>query len=64
MQPAAPGTGIIAGGAMRAVLELAGVKDVLAKCYGSTNSANVVRATLKALQYMESPMQVAKRLGK
>jgi len=64
MEPAAPGTGIIAGGAMRAVLELVGVKDVLAKCYGSTNAANVVRATLKGLQEMESPRQVAKRLGK
>ena len=49
---------------MRAVLELAGVKDVLAKCYGSTTPVNVVRATLKALREMESPAQVAKRLGK
>ena len=64
MKPAAPGTGIIAGGAMRAVLELAGVKDVLAKCYGSTTPVNVVRATLKALREMESPALVAKRLGK
>ena len=64
MKPAAPGTGIIAGGAMRAVLELAGVKDVLAKCYGSTTPVNVVRATLKALREMESPARVAKRLGR
>ena len=64
MKPAAPGTGIIAGGAMRAVLELAGVKDVLAKCYGSTTPVNVVRATLKALREMESPARVAQRLGK
>ncbi len=64
MKPAAPGTGIIAGGAMRAVLELAGVKDVLAKCYGSTTPVNVVRATLKALRDMESPARVAKRLGR
>ena len=64
MRTAKPGTGIIAGGAMRAVLELAGVKDVLAKCYGSTTSVNVVRATLKALREMESPARVAKRLGK
>ena len=63
MKPAAPGTGIIAGGAMRAVLELAGVKDVLAKCYGSTTPVNVVRATLNALRDMESPAQVAKRLS-
>ena len=63
MKPAAPGTGIIAGGAMRAVLELAGVKDVLAKCYGSTTPVNVVRATLKALRNIESPARVAKRLG-
>ena len=64
MKPAAPGTGIIAGGAMRAVLELAGVKDVLAKCYGSTTPVNVVRATLNALKDMESPARVAKRLGR
>ena len=64
MKPAAPGTGIIAGGAMRAVLELAGVKDVLAKCYGSTTPVNVVRATLIALREMESPARVAQRLGK
>ena len=61
MKPASPGTGIIAGGAMRAVLELAGVKDVLAKCYGSTTPINVVKATLKALEKMESPRSVSKR---
>ena len=64
MRTAPQGTGIIAGGAMRAVLELAGVKDVLAKCYGSTTPVNVVRATLKALSEMESPARVARRLGK
>ena len=64
MKPATPGTGIIAGGAMRAVLELAGVQDVLAKCYGSTTPINVVRATLKALEEMESPKSVATRLGR
>ena len=64
MKPAAPGTGVIAGGAMRAVLELAGVKDVLAKCYGSTTPANVVQATLKALVEMESPKRVLERLGR
>ena len=64
MQPASPGTGIIAGGAMRAVLELAGVQNVLAKCYGSTNPVNVVRATINALSLMESPETVATRRGK
>ena len=64
MQPASAGTGVIAGGAMRAVLELAGVQNVLAKCYGSTNPVNVVRATFKALKEMSSPEQVAARRGK
>ena len=64
MQPASEGTGIIAGGAMRAVLELVGVQNVLAKCYGSTNPVNVVRATINALCSMESPEEVALRRGK
>jgi small subunit ribosomal protein S5 len=64
MRPASPGTGIIAGGAMRAVLELAGVHNVLAKCYGSTNPVNVVRATFNGLQSMSSPEDVAARRGK
>ena len=64
MQPASQGTGVIAGGAMRAVLELAGVHNVLAKCYGSTNPVNVVRATFNALERMASPEQVANRRGK
>jgi small subunit ribosomal protein S5 len=64
MQPASEGTGIIAGGAMRAVLELAGVQNVLAKCYGSTNPVNVVRATINALSAMESPDTVSARRGK
>ena len=64
MQPASPGTGIIAGGAMRAVLELAGVKDVLAKSYGSTNPINVVRATYKGLTSIESPAKVSLRRSK
>ena len=50
MQPASEGTGVIAGGTMRAVLEAAGVHNVLAKCYGSTNPVNVVRATFNALR--------------
>ena len=58
MQPASEGTGIIAGGAMRAVLELVGIKNVLAKCYGSTNPINVVRATVNGLSKMESPDMV------
>jgi small subunit ribosomal protein S5 len=64
MQPASEGTGVIAGGAMRAVLEIAGVQNVLAKCYGSTNPVNVVRATFKALQEMSSPETVAAKRGK
>ena len=61
MQPASEGTGIIAGGAMRAVLELVGIKNVLAKCYGSTNPINVVRATVEGLAKMESPERVKER---
>ena len=64
LRSAPSGTGIIAGGAMRAVLELAGVQNVLAKCYGSTNPVNVVRATINALSAMESPEKVATRRGK
>ncbi|MGO2234731.1 30S ribosomal protein S5 [Marinomonas sp. UCMA 3892] len=64
MQPASPGTGVIAGGAMRAVLEIVGVHNVLAKCYGSTNPVNVVRATIKGLQDMKAPEQIAAKRGK
>ena len=64
MQPASEGTGVIAGGTMRAVLEAAGVHNVLAKCYGSTNPVNVVRATFKALNNMRSPQMVANKRGK
>ena len=64
MQPASDGTGVIAGGAMRAVLELAGVQNVLAKCYGSTNPVNVVRATFDALRHMKSPERVAAKRNK
>lgn len=64
MQPASEGTGVIAGGAMRAVLEMCGVKNVLAKCYGSTNPVNVVRATFNGLNQMKSPEQIAAKRGK
>jgi len=64
MQPASDGTGIIAGGAMRAVCEVAGVKNVLAKSYGSRNPINVVRATMNALTQVRSPEQVAAKRGK
>ena len=63
MQPASEGTGIIAGGAMRAVLEVAGVQNVLSKCYGSTNPINVVRATINALVEMNSPERIAAKRG-
>ena len=64
MQPASEGTGVIAGGTMRALLEAAGVQNVLAKSYGSTNPVNVVRATFNALTEMRSPEQVAEKRGK
>ncbi len=64
MQPASEGTGIIAGGAMRAVFECAGVRNVLAKSYGSRNPINVVRATVQALADMHSPEQIASKRGK
>ena len=64
MQPASQGTGVIAGGAMRAVLEIAGIQNVLSKCYGSTNPVNVVRATFNALKEMTSPEAVAAKRGK
>lgn len=64
MQPASEGTGVIAGGAMRAVLEIAGVHNVLAKCYGSTNPVNVVRATFNGLRDMVAPDDVAAKRGK
>lgn len=64
MQPASEGTGIIAGGPMRAVFEVLGVRNVLAKCIGSRNPINVVRATLNGLASMASPEQVATKRGK
>lgn len=63
MQPASQGTGIIAGGPMRAVFEVLGVHNVLAKCIGTSNPINVVRATIKGLQNMSSPDYVATKRG-
>lgn len=63
IKPAAPGTGVIAGGPVRAVLELAGIKDVRAKCLGSNNAINVVKATIDGLMNMRTVSQVAKDRG-
>ncbi len=63
MQPASEGTGIIAGGPMRAVFEVMGVTNILAKCHGSTNPYNVVRATLDGLQAMNTPSEIAAKRG-
>jgi small subunit ribosomal protein S5 len=64
MQPAPDGTGIIAGGAMRAVFECVGVSNVTAKSFGSSNPINIVRATMNALQEIKSPEVMAKKRGK
>ncbi|HET9647855.1 MAG TPA: 30S ribosomal protein S5 [Microlunatus sp.] len=64
LRPASPGTGVIAGGSARAVLECAGVHDVLAKSLGSSNAINVVHATVEALQSLEEPEAVARRRNK
>lgn len=64
MQPASEGTGVIAGGPMRAVFDVVGVRNVLAKCIGSNNPINVVHATIKGLSTMFSPEQVAAKRGK
>jgi len=64
MQPASEGTGIIAGGPMRAIFEVMGIHNVLAKCIGSTNPYNMVRATINGLQAMNTPSEVAAKRGK
>lgn len=64
MQPAADGTGIIAGGPVRAVLEVMGVANILAKCIGSTNPYNIVRATINGLTEMNTPAEIAAKRGK
>ncbi|HZP93153.1 MAG TPA: 30S ribosomal protein S5 [Burkholderiales bacterium] len=64
MQPASEGTGIIAGGPMRAIFEVMGVTNVLAKCIGSTNPYNIVRATLSGLSAMSTPAEIAMKRGK
>jgi small subunit ribosomal protein S5 len=64
MQPASEGTGVIAGGAMRAVFEAVGVHNVLAKCNGSRNPINLVRATISGLKNMKSPEDIAAKRGK
>ena len=64
MQPASDGTGIIAGGPMRAIFEVMGVTNVLAKCLGSTNPYNIVRATINGLQAMNTPSVIAAKRGK
>jgi small subunit ribosomal protein S5 len=64
MKPASPGTGIIAGGGVRAVMELAGIHDVLAKCLGTTNPINMVRASVAGLAELKDPKEIAKLRGK